>query len=246
MSMPFAIAATATLIGDPARATMLAALLDGRALPAGELAYAAGITPQTASAHLAKLLRSGLVECEAQGRHHYYRLAGPQVAAVLEQLASVTDPRRIPEVKSELRFARRCYDHLAGQLGVALTDALLSRDWIRPAAARQFEVSTAGARWFSKMGVDIEALPKHRLGTARQCLDWTERRHHLAGALGVRLLSAMCDLDWMRRSRSSRRILLTAKGALALKIELGIVDVTKSCAQPQLLDPVTSSSAISP
>jgi DNA-binding transcriptional ArsR family regulator len=224
MSMPLTISANASLIAEPARALMLSALLDGRALPAGELAHAAGITPQTASSHLAKLLHAGFIACETQGRHRYYRLSGAQIAETLEHLATTARPRSIPsqQVSRELQFARRCYDHLAGHLGVAVTEALQRHDYIQPIAAKQFAVTAAGAQWFTRIGVNIAELPKNPRGVARQCLDWTERRHHLAGPLGVRLLTSLCELDWLRRSRSSRCVLLTAKGAAALKAELDI------------------------
>jgi DNA-binding transcriptional ArsR family regulator len=202
---------------------MLSALLDGKARPAGELAYAAGITPQTASSHLAKLLEAGFIECETQGRHRYYRLGGTHIAETLEHLATAARPRaRLLAINLDLQYARRCYDHLAGQLGVAVTTALQDQAYIQPVTAKQFEITATGAQWFASMGVNVEDLPKTTRGIARQCLDWTERRYHLAGPLGVRLLAAMCECDWMRRSRSSRCIIVTAKGAAALKTELGV------------------------
>ncbi len=153
------ISAVAALIADPARALMLTALLDGRALPAGELAYASGITAQTASSHLAKLLAGGLLAVEQEGRHRYYRLAGAHIAQALEQLAAIRPAGPVrrkalsPEAR-ELRFARCCYDHLAGQLGVAVTRSLIARGFITPAPAKQFEITPAGARWFATLGLD--------------------------------------------------------------------------------------------
>jgi DNA-binding transcriptional ArsR family regulator len=217
----------ASLIADPARAAMLIALLDGRALPAGELAYAGGVTAQTASSHLAKLLDGGLLSLETEGRHRYYRLAGAHVAQALEQLAAIRPAEPVrrkalsPEGR-ELRFARCCYDHLAGQLGVAATRALQERGFIVAADDKKFEVTPAGAAWFGGLGLDVKALRPTRRGLARQCLDWTERTHHLAGPLGVAFLDTLCGVGWLRRSPTSRAGRLTPKGRVALKERLGV------------------------
>jgi DNA-binding transcriptional ArsR family regulator len=221
------VAAVAALIADPARAAMLAALLDGRALPAGELAYASGITAQTASSHLSKLLAGGLLSVETEGRHRYYRLAGPHVAQAIEQLSTIlpaTPPRRkfLTSEQKELRFARRCYDHLAGQLGVAVAQGLQRRSFIAPVAGKKFDVTPMGAAWFDSIGLDLAALKSSPRGLARQCLDWTERRHHLAGPLGVALMQALCANGWLRRSRESRAVRITPKGHGELKRHLGV------------------------
>ncbi len=227
MTLLPSFAGVAALIAEPARAAMLIALLDGRALPAGELAHAGGITAQTASSHLAKLLDGGLLALETQGRHRYYRLAGPHVAQALEHLASIrpAEPGRrkalSPEGR-ELRFARCCYDHLAGQLGVAATQALLEKRFIVDADEKKFEVTPAGAAWFGELGLDVKALKPTRRGLARQCLDWTERQHHLAGPLGVAFLNSLCASGCVRRSPASREVQLTPKGRLALKERLGV------------------------
>jgi len=221
------IASAAFLIGDPTRAAMLMALYDAGALPAGELARAAGVSAQTASTHLAKLLAGGLLACETQGRHRYYRLADAQVAQALEHLA-VLDSQ--PEIRRRslnreaqgMRFARCCYDHLAGQLGVAVTQALQVRGYIVAQEQKRFEVSAAGAAWFATLGLDVAALKPTRHGVARQCLDWTERSHHLAGPLGVRFMSVLCAAGWLRRSTSSRVIQVTPKGWAGFRQELGI------------------------
>ena len=186
---------TAFLIADPARAAMLTALLDGRALPAGELAHAAGVTAQTASTHLAKLLDGGLLAVETEGRHRYFRLAGGHVAQALEHLAAITPAaavrRTAPSPKArELGFCRCCYDHLAGQVGVAVTQALQSHGYLLPLPDKQYEISTAGVIWFGDMGLDVRGIRPTRRGLARQCLDWTERTHHLVWPLGVQLLPA--------------------------------------------------------
>ncbi|HEX7389469.1 MAG TPA: helix-turn-helix domain-containing protein [Acidiphilium sp.] len=221
------IAAIAALIADPARATILAVLLDGKALPAGELAYAAGVTAQTASSHLGRMLDGGLLACETEGRHRYYRLAGPLVAEALEGLAAISavdSLRRKPVSKemARLRTARRCYDHLAGRLGVAVTQGLRTRGFIVPVQAKRFEITQPGETWFGGIGIDMAALKPTRHGLARQCLDCTERTHHLAGPLGVHLLTALCDANWLRRSAESRAVLITPKGSSMFRSEFGI------------------------
>jgi len=226
-ALPNYVSAIAFLIADPARAAMLIALADGRALPAGELAYAAGVTAQTASAHLAKLLDGGLLTVETEGRHRYYRLAGSHVALALEHLAAVRSmgPARRQPLGREgrsLRFARRCYDHLAGQLGVAVTQGLQERGFIASAAEKQFIVTPSGMEWFGSIGLEVAALKPSQRGLVRQCLDWTERRHHLAGPLGVQLMAVLCSSGWLRRSKPSRIIQVTQKGWRELKYHLNI------------------------
>ena len=223
--LPNYVSSVAFLIADPARAAMLIALADGRALPAGELAYAAGVTAQTASGHLAKLVEGGLLTVEKEGRHRYYRLAGAQVALALEHLAAVREPARRKSLcreAQEIRFARRCYDHLAGKLGVALATSLQERGFISAETDKRFSVTYLGYEWFASVGVDVSALKGGRHGIARQCLAWTERRHHLGGPLGVALMSALCTRDWLLRSDSSREIRVTAQGRDNLKRQLGI------------------------
>jgi DNA-binding transcriptional ArsR family regulator len=221
------VAAVASLIADPARAAMLAALLDGRALPAGELAYAAGITAQTASSHLAKLLDGGLLSVETEGRHRYYRLAGSHIAQALEHLAAIRPAgpvrRKALDARGqELRFARCCYDHLAGHLGVTVTRGLQERGFIVPAANKRFAVTSAGATWFGGIGLDVAALKPGRRGLARQCLDWTERTHHLAGPLGVQFMAVLCASGWLRRVPNSRAVRLTPRGRTELQRQLGV------------------------
>jgi DNA-binding transcriptional ArsR family regulator len=221
------LAAAAFLIADPARATMLMALLDGRARPAGELAFAAGVTAQTASAHLGKLLAGGLLAVETAGRHRYYRLSGAHVAFALENLATIgpVEPlRRKPPGREaqRLHFARCCYDHLAGRLGVAVTHGLREKGFLTAGADRQFAVTPAGLEWFARIGLDVAALKPSRHGLARQCLDWTEREHHLAGPLGVRFMSLLCAKGWLLRSNASRAVQVTPKGWIGLKAELGL------------------------
>lgn len=230
MSHPNSFSGTAFLIADPARAAMLTTLLDGRALPAGELAHAAGVTAQTASTHLAKLLEGGLLAMETEGRHRYFRLAGAHVAQALEHLAAITPAaarRTTPSPKvRELGFCRCCYDHLAGQVGVAVTQALQSHGYLLPMPDKQYEVTTAGIAWFGGVGLDVHGIRPTRRGLARQCLDWTERTHHLAGPLGVQLLRRLCDAGWMMRSRNSRAVLVTPKGWQELHQRLGMDEAT--------------------
>ncbi|WP_299014391.1 winged helix-turn-helix domain-containing protein [uncultured Caulobacter sp.] len=220
------IATPAALIGDPTRAAMLQALQDGRAQPASALAWAAGVTAQAASNHLTKLVDGGLLAVEREGRHRYYRLASAEVAHALEALSilatlvrSLETPRS-PKARA-LRDARCCYGHLAGRLGVRVCEALVARDLLRPGADKLYEVTLEGRRWFEDLGVSIDALRSPR-GVARQCLDWTERRHHLAGPLGVKLLAAMTAREWLVLEAKGRAVRLTPDGAQALQALLGI------------------------
>jgi DNA-binding transcriptional ArsR family regulator len=223
------IATTAALIGDPARAAILAALADGRTLPAGELAVAAGLSPSAASAHLTKLLDGELLALEREGRHRYYRLAGPQVAAALESLSLIAvQPARHAVARSPqaqaLRYARSCYDHLAGELGVAIAAALEARGLIASSGqGKRVNVTKAGVAWLEAVfDIDVRELKPGRHGVACRCLDWTERRHHLAGPLGARLFERCCELGWLTRSRQSRSVQLTRKGRNKLREHLGL------------------------
>jgi DNA-binding transcriptional ArsR family regulator len=227
------IATVAALIGDPARAAILGVLADGRALPAGELSASSGLSPSAASAHLMKLLEGGLLALEREGRHRYYRLAGPQVAAALESLAliAVQPSHNVivcsPQVQA-LRYARSCYDHLAGKLGVEIAVALENRGLIAAAGeGKRVDVTQAGVKWFETVfAVNVRKLRPGRHGLACRCLDWTERRHHLAGPLGAQLLQRCCDLGWLTRTPQSRAVQLTRKGSNNLRIQLGIGSVS--------------------
>ena len=210
------IAMTAALVGNPSRAAILAALLDGRALPAGELARIAGISPQTASSHLERLLTGNLLRVETQGKHRYYRLRGYAVADLLEHLSTMSLPEGIPERNDALARGRTCYGHLAGRLGVRITEVLCDRKLL----GLGMEPTPEGIVWFSELGIEIGALKRTPL--VKPCLDWSERRHHLAGALGVALATRMFELRWLAKSREPRVVRLTQEGSREMRSRLGL------------------------
>jgi DNA-binding transcriptional ArsR family regulator len=221
-SMPIApqIAEVAALVGDPARANMLCALLGGRALTAGELAIAAGVSPQTTSGHLGKLSTARLIGVTRQGRHRYYRLAGPHVGQMLESIMGValTGPPRF-QPKSlrdeQMRQARTCYDHIAGVLGVALADRLSERKHV-VLEDEAGEVTPAGVEFLSKLGVSLADTRKKRRIFCRACLDWTERRPHIGGAVGAALAERCFELKWIERMREGRALIVTPAGRRGL------------------------------
>ena len=217
------ISTPAALIGDPTRATFLMALCDGRALPASELAQRAGVSASTASVQLAKLVEGGLLETERNGRHRYYRLADPSIASAIESLAVIAPRRPASSLKqarvgSELQAARTCYDHLAGALGVALFEALQRQRLLTP----ELEVASRGAKRFRELGIALDELAGQRRPLARRCLDWTERRHHLAGSLGAALADRCFELGWLERLPSNRAVRVTDKGRRGLARELAV------------------------
>lgn len=216
----------ASLIADAARSAMLWALSDGRALPAGELARVAVVTPATASEHLAKLVAGGLLAAERRGRHRYYRLIVPEVVSALEALAVVARPesaRSAGEAYSGkvLRFARTCYDHLAGFVGVAVTDALVERGALR-LDGRAYVVTASGVARFAELGIDVQGLRSGRRTLARACLDWSERRYHLAGALGASLCGRLIALEWLERQPGSRALRVSNAGRRAFQQCFGV------------------------
>ena len=215
------IVGIAALIGDHARAEVLTALMADRALTATELAGMAGVTKQTISAHLSKLVDAGLVAVESQGRHRYFRLADRDVAHLLESLMGVafrTGAVRTVASPREpaLRKARVCYDHLAGEVGVGIYESLL-RTRALVEGADGLRLTAAGERWFAKLSIDTQALANQKRAFCRACLDWSERRHHLAGALGAALLARFTDLGWAKRARDSRLVLVTPDGERELR-----------------------------
>ena len=206
----------AALVGDPARANMLSALMGGAALTASELALESGVTLPTASSHLAKLSQGGLVRVASEGRHRYFALAGPEVASMLEAIAGVAaiaGPRRVrpgPRDRA-MREARVCYDHLAGDKGVALFDHLVRHGFVRPDGA-QVSLTPRGRGWFEEFGVDFDALKRSRRPLCRACLDWSVRRSHLGGSLGAAALDVVLRRGWARRETGSRVLNFTPKG----------------------------------
>jgi len=215
------IARVAALVGDPARADALTALMTDRALTATELAAVAGVTKQTMSAHLAKLLDAALVAVDQQGRHRYFRLADADVAALLESLMGIafrTGAVRLVSSPREpaLRKARICYDHLAGEAGVAVYEGLL-RHRVLDVAKEGLRLTRPGGEWFARLGIDARAVALQRRAFCRPCMDWSERRHHLAGSLGAALLSKFQALGWAKRDRGSRAIRLTPTGERGIR-----------------------------
>jgi DNA-binding transcriptional ArsR family regulator len=221
------LARLAQLIADETRAACLLALLDGRAWTAGELARHAGVAASTLSEHLGKLVAGGLLTEERQGRHRYVRLAGPRAAQLVEDLAAqvgpdgeVVRPRSLRESSagSAMARGRTCYDHLAGRLGIAVTDALTGRGLLRQDTG--FALTDAGIGWFDSTGIPLDRTGRRPL--ARACLDWTERRPHLAGVAGAALCRHSLDAGWCVRIGSERAVKVTPSGELALSELLGV------------------------
>jgi DNA-binding transcriptional ArsR family regulator len=217
MTSHHAISSVAALVGEPTRAAMLVALLGGRALPAGELSRVAGLSAAATSLHLGKLTRGGLLSVRQEGRHRYYRLASEDVARALEALGVIATAKvKAPALSARqavLRVARTCYDHLAGSVAVALTQRLLEQRYLRALDERCYDVTSEGTRWFEDtLRIDVAALTQARRPLARACLDWTERRPHLAGALGAALLARLVELRWVRTAVDSRALSITPKG----------------------------------
>jgi len=215
------IAGIAALIGDRARAAMLISLLGGRALTATELSRAASVTKQTASSHLSRLVEARLLTVESQGRHRYFRLAGSEVGDLLERLMGLAG--RVGAVRVEtgpadplIRKARVCYDHLAGELGVLAFDSLKRRGLLR-VRGPELEITSSGERFFEEWSVDVGALRAGRRPLCRACLDWSVRRHHLAGALGAAVLGRCLSLGWASRARNSRALIFSATGERAFR-----------------------------
>jgi DNA-binding transcriptional ArsR family regulator len=238
------IASIGALVADPGRAKILLALGDGRALPASVLADEAGVAASTASAHLGKLVTGGLLRVERHGRHRYFRIAGPQVGELIEALARVSPPAPVRSLKQgskaqAVRFARTCYDHLAGMLGTHLMEAMLDHELLTggdgvfdPDAAREdrlaspgfdldYRLTPSGVRELKAFGIDFDSLPTRR-PLIRYCVDWSEQRHHLAGSLGAALTTRMIDLGWVRKADRSRVVHVSDEGFDGLREQFGL------------------------
>jgi DNA-binding transcriptional ArsR family regulator len=226
-------AEVAALAGDVARAGMLRALMDGRALTASELAYVARITPQTASGHLARMATAGLLKVEKQGRHRYHRLASPAVAQMIESIMQVASgpgstrpPRVVGPKDAALRLARTCYDHLAGRLAVALADALVESVYLELTNDGGL-VTDRGVAFFRKIGIDLDALvtrsdKRSSRILCRPCLDWSERRPHIAGSIGAALCAHSFDEGWISRLNGTRAVAITPKGQRIFREQFGV------------------------
>lgn len=230
------LAALAALLADSTRAAFCLALLDGRSWTAGELARYAGVAASTATGHLHRLVSGGLLTEERQGRHRYVRLAGDETAELVERLAVLAPQRTTPAPPTlsastrnrALARARTCYDHLAGTLGVAITDAMTDRGLLSWDAG--LAVTPAGERWLTGLGIGIPAKSASRRPPVRSCLDWTERRPHLAGSVGAALCDLAFESGWIRRIGTGRAVAVTADGSRALMSEFGIDAETAAAA----------------
>jgi DNA-binding transcriptional ArsR family regulator len=239
------IAKIGALVADPRRARILLALGDGRALPASVLADEAGVTPSTASAHLAKLVAGGMLRVERHGRHRYFRVAGPDVAELIEALARLAPRSSVRSLRQgtraqAVRFARTCYDHLAGMLGTRLMEAMLEREMLSggdgtfspssqgsdrlaaPGLDFDYRLTPGGAEELGAFGVDLGALRERRRPMIRYCVDWSEQRHHLAGSLGAAVADRMFELGWIRRAEHTRAVHVTDDGYRGMRERFGL------------------------
>jgi len=216
----------AALIGDASRMAMLMSLMGGKSLPAGELAQAARVSKATASAHLAKLVEGGLLRQEASGRHRYYRLAGPEVGQALEAMLVIAPAKAVKSLRESdeqrhMRHARTCYDHLAGKVGVALTDRLLVLGFLNDSGP-DYALAESGRQKLLMFGVRVDPPAGQRRHYARKCLDWSERRHHLAGSLGAAIASRLLELQWLERIPGGRAVRVTEAGRRGLADTFGL------------------------
>jgi DNA-binding transcriptional ArsR family regulator/predicted transcriptional regulator len=217
------IARVACTIGDPTRVRMLTLLMEGRALTAKELAHGTGIEPATASVHLGRLLADSLVHSRIQGRHKYFRLASADVARCIESLMAIALPEKptVAMAPAAIHMARFCYDHLAGKLAVEITGALMAKKLVED-VEREFQVSKKGERWLEAFGIDLVQLGRTRRTFAPLCLDWSERKDHIGGALGAAMARRMLEEGWIDRKQNSRVVRVTPKGKLQFKSTFGI------------------------
>ncbi|MBS0657296.1 MAG: winged helix-turn-helix transcriptional regulator [Verrucomicrobia bacterium] len=215
------LARIARTLGDPSRIQMLSLLMDGRALTAKELSYGVGVSPATGTVHLQRLQGDGLLVSTSQGRHKYFRLASPDVAQCVEAVMAVAPKAAVPSSPpdSPIRQARMCYDHLAGRLGRRLLEHLLEERLLKPAEAA-FEITRRGEQQLGEIGVDVAAARGARRRFACGCLDWSERKDHLGGALGAAVATRLLTAGWVRRARDSRCVTVTSSGRTALREKL--------------------------
>jgi DNA-binding transcriptional ArsR family regulator len=216
----------AVLLGEPARALMLWNLLDGQARPAGELAFFANVSPQSASLHLAKLVEAGMLSVKAQGRHRYYTITRPEVAHAIESMAtlvpSAVKNTTLPRSQMpDLRMARTCYDHLAGRVAVEIVGTM-QKQGLLSSGKEEFFVTASGLNWFSEFSIEVDELKRQRRAFARKCLDWSERQYHLAGSLGAALLQELVKRKWLARQRTGRVVSVTLEGRRNLGSLFGI------------------------
>jgi DNA-binding transcriptional ArsR family regulator len=215
------VAKVASHVSEPSRSAILMTLLDGCVHPASELAVSAGIKPQTASFHLAKMVESKIVEVEKHGRHRYYKLANDEVAEVLESFLAISPPVKINSLRQSVDqkaicLARTCYDHLAGELGVKLTEAMVGMGVLQR-SEQEFMLTNYGEKFLIQFGLDIPEIRKKRRSFSRHCLDWSERRHHLAGGLGKAMALRLLEVGWIRRVPSSRAVRVTKEGEIGFR-----------------------------
>ena len=219
-----AVSGIANAIGEPARARMLYCLVDGHARTSTELAIVAQVSPSTANVHLNRLRAEKLVRVFAQGKHRYYSLHGPQVAAVLEGLSVLAGAGKkfVPNTPNRLKTARTCYDHIAGTLGVALHDRFLSTGWLSDIHDRAYDLSPSGARALAALGIDVDETRMMRRRFAYPCLDWSERRPHLGGALGAALLKCLLKRRWVSQDLDNRALSITSAGRRELQARFDV------------------------
>jgi DNA-binding transcriptional ArsR family regulator len=220
------VAKVASLIGDPVRSRMLLSLLDGGELSASDLAHRGGASAQAASAHLSKLVEGGLLRARTQGRQRFFQLSSTEIAQAMEMLAIIAPKDAVTSLRQHtlmqrLREARTCYDHLAGKLGVGLTEALTAKRFLT-FGGDEYNPTKPGERLFSQLDIDLNALRSKRRCFARPCMDWTEKRHHLAGSLGAAILDAFVQRRWILRNSADRSLKISAEGQTQLSGMFGI------------------------
>jgi DNA-binding transcriptional ArsR family regulator len=221
------VSEVASLISEQSRSTILLTLLDGRKYTVSELALSSKITPQTASFHLSKMIDKGIIKSEKIGRHKYLSIATSEVASILETFLTLTEERKPNSFREvsrlkEIHFARTCYDHLAGRLGVELTNSLLGNNYIHD-SGENFELTPIGEGYFNSIGIDLTPLKRKRRAFTCKCLDWSERKFHLAGALGNSILLYTLESEWVERVPSTRALKLTNKGTNGLRDVFGVI-----------------------